>query len=845
MSFFNIKNTTRFILVSILLLFVHIALGFNQQEPYLNYDYYYNQIYNLNQKIDSDSLSLLDRVTIKLEQLSWHKIPSSYWKFVLLFLSTTTLVALSNSLLKLSDSEDTDSRSSLSSSSTSAIKPLSRRHRIRNKLSNISSAIMDGLSYTGSKLNGHGFSSNSQNFRDPEYKKSYNVAVKSGAIGGLVNDGNTCFMNSVLQSLASSNEFMEFLASYTNNIIPGTGGEKSSYTSLSTIDDKIDKNDDLKFSKTLMRLLTKINGSHFNRSGYYKTNQLMKAMPSGANKNLMMGYDQEDAQEFYQLVLEEIEKEFKKTLPGIKQNGLGAKKSASPPPSSLFVEKSDDMIYGSERLGEIGEVYVPANQIDPNYPSPENKVYPLKLITPVDGLSAERIGCLACGEVGGIRYSVISGLSLNLQANQKFSYSLYDLLDDWIQPEIIDDVECNRCGLLQIAKKLEEQIDGSKNEKLTAMMKERVKEIKSELSKPIISDEVYEKLHTKNNIQKSRKIKQIFYSRPPPLLVLHINRSVFDPKTYMIRKNNAQVHFPLKLDLTNYVAECDDINMDARLDFRKQDELKRQQNGNNDIERIIDRIPGNLNLDEISNDETSELIHRKPRQDALGNDIEEDDDEEEEEAQSRNSNFQQQEQQQQQQPSPPQSIDSDNLLETQVGALTYSLKAAISHFGTHNYGHYIAFRKYRGIWWRVSDETVRVATEREVLNSSGTFMLFYELSSRNDPKDGIKEEYLEDDVENSDNETANGSTEVEQEAEDEDAEEEQDEEKTEYNDDDDDEDEISDEEDEVDEENSPIYQVNTNMASDKEENESENSTFRDETKENLTNGSFNDVHSNL
>ena len=28
--------------------------------------------------------------------------------------------------------------------------------------------------------------------------------------------------------------------------------------------------------------------------------------------------------------------------------------------------------------------------------------------------------------------------------------------------------------------------------------------------------------------------------------------------------------------------------------------------------------------------------------------------------------------------------------------LLYNLKAVISHYGTHNYGHYICYRKFRG-----------------------------------------------------------------------------------------------------------------------------------------------------
>lgn len=69
-------------------------------------------------------------------------------------------------------------------------------------------------------------------------------------------------------------------------------------------------------------------------------------------------------------------------------------------------------------------------------------------MTPLDGITAERIGCLQCGENGGIRYSVFSGLSLNLpNENIGSTLKLSQLLSDWSKPEIIEGVECNRCAL--------------------------------------------------------------------------------------------------------------------------------------------------------------------------------------------------------------------------------------------------------------------------------------------------------------------------------------------------------------------------------------------------------------
>ena len=127
--------------------------------------------------------------------------------------------------------------------------------------------------------------------------------------------------------------------------------------------------------------------------------------------------------------------------------------------SSKFIDVRNiksDVVSGCDKLGKLGTVYVPAAQVDPNLSDAEHKVLPLELITPVDGISAERIGCLTCGEVGGIRYSVISGLSLNLPSTSSSSsssyysgFDLFQLLNEWINPEVIEDVNCNRCGLIQ------------------------------------------------------------------------------------------------------------------------------------------------------------------------------------------------------------------------------------------------------------------------------------------------------------------------------------------------------------------------------------------------------------
>lgn len=70
----------------------------------------------------------------------------------------------------------------------------------------------------------------------------------------------------------------------------------------------------------------------------------------------------------------------------------------------------------------------------------------------------------------------------------------------------------------------------------------------------------------------------------------------------------------------------------------------------------------------------------------------------------------------------------------------YELRAVITHYGQHENGHYICYRKSpcypmsneKGVdetstaWWRLSDETVTKVDEDTVLNQGGVFMLFYE-----------------------------------------------------------------------------------------------------------------------
>ena len=564
--------------------------------------------------------------------------------------------------------------------------------KIMNKFSDALSLPSMFMQGTSNNNGGYGGADSRYGFQNnPELKKLYKRAVKNGGFpGGLANDGNTCFMNSVIQCIASSNELRAFLAAFATEKVTEDGNdgihEKNSdvisenckprgvnkakkfnnfFKSLKS-DSDLSINEQLKhvqFSAALLELIDSLNSQHGNRAPTYKTKDLLRVMKDSPNKHLFLGYNQEDAQEFYQNLMKQVEKECTdltklqnmEVLPGddsaeSKEMEISDQKNEKKV-SEKYVPLPENSITGLDSLGYLGNVYVPVSQIDPADTENEEKYLPYRLITPVDGLQCDRIGCVECGEMGGIRYSVTSGLALNLPMDgaTRNRFTLGELISEFCKPDVIDGVECNRCSLVAVRENLAERLQNlEQNETgmagaklLKEKIESRLSEIDEVLSKKCIHDDVYDKLHTKNMVRKSRKVKQSYLSRPPALLCIHVNRSVFDPRTYMVRKNNAKIDFPLELDMSDFVASVDDINTDARLEFRKQDE------------------------------ETNK-------------------------------------------------IDRGN-------TLRYELKSVISHFGTHNYGHYIAYRKHRGNWWHISDEIVRLSTQEEVLGSQGTFMLFYEI----------------------------------------------------------------------------------------------------------------------
>ncbi|KAG0649012.1 Leukocyte common antigen [Hyphodiscus hymeniophilus] len=430
--------------------------------------------------------------------------------------------------------------------------------------------------------------------------------VAQGAEGrpaGLGNWDNSCYQNSVLQGLASLDSLSEYL---TNPVVEGEAVEGM-------------EKPNMKMAEALQGLIASLNNPENNGRRVW-TPATLKNMSS---------WQQQDAQEYFSKVLDEIDKEVDKvakvmrTSQGFESDDSSSATNSSSPPLSTFRN-------------------------------------------PLEGMIAQRVGCTRCGYSAGL--SMIPFNCLTVPLGRASEYDVAECLDEYTKLERIEGVECGKCTLL-------------KNQRLLSMIDERIKDLPEDapvrastterlaaVTKALEEDDYEEKtLLTKCKIpSKSRvsstKTRQAVVARPPKSLVVHFNRSVFDELSGDLKKNYAEVRFPKTLDLGPWCLGSSGASQDPEPE-----------------EWVLD-------------------------------------------------------------PEHPLIASSTN--QSRLRGPFYELRAVVTHYGRHENGHYIAYKKHpslpegdekgeksstTGRWWRLSDDDVTKVGEEQVLNQGGVFMLFFDL----------------------------------------------------------------------------------------------------------------------
>jgi ubiquitin carboxyl-terminal hydrolase 1 len=332
----------------------------------------------------------------------------------------------------------------------------------------------------------------------------FGMKVESERPPGLGNIDNSCYQNSVLQGLSALDSLPDYLSTCVRSL-DATQGDKDMAQTLSTL--IADLNDLSNNGRTLW------------------TPRLLKSMSS---------WTQQDAQEYYSRILDDIDKGMAKAAQAARPN-TGLESEPAVKDDTTASQHSDDSGYQSA--------------------SSNSKLSDMKLVrNPLEGLLAQRVSCTQCGHSDGISMIPFNCLTLSLGLDKQ-QHDLYERLDSYTNVEEIDGVECPKCTLLKaqrlLTKLLEKMQQSNMPEGQLTEPTRRLEAVELALEEDNFDEKT---LHETCKIPSSGKMtstktKQIVVARPPHSLVIHVNRSVFDPSTFDMIKNSAPVQFPMTLDL--------------------------------------------------------------------------------------------------------------------------------------------------------------------------------------------------------------------------------------------------------------------------------------------------------
>ncbi|KAL4930957.1 ubiquitin-specific protease UBP1 [Aspergillus undulatus] len=452
---------------------------------------------------------------------------------------------------------------------------------------------------------------------------------------GLGNWDNSCYQNSIIQGLASLPSFADFLGRNIDQL--------SGKVSFST-------------HEALRGIIERLNDAE-NHGQRLWTPPDLKSMSS---------WQQQDAQEYFSKVVDQIDHEVQQATRRRTSN-LGLKMAG---PQEHVIGTISAQVDGAAQMG------------------PER----VSLRNPLEGLLAQRVGCMQCGWTEGL--SLIPFNCLTVPLGPGYEYDVRDCLDEYMNLEPIEGVECAKCTLLRtrdqlrnLLQQIEEdekilQSNGSTkvSDALKTSAEQRLQAVDEAIEETDFTEKTLSKkchIPSKNRVS-TTKSRQAVIARPPSCLTIHVNRSVFDEHTGLLRKNYAAVKFPRVLELNEWCL------------------------GGGSREAV----------EHIENWGTDPRVSMLPPPGAVGD----------------------------------------------TSGRRYELRAVVTHYGRHENGHYICYRKHpvnlfpvhvpeavleadgdkekSERWYRLSDEDVQMVSEENVMTQGGAFMLFYEAVGASTPRVG-------------------------------------------------------------------------------------------------------------
>jgi len=323
-------------------------------------------------------------------------------------------------------------------------------------------------------------------------------AALRGQPAGLGNMDNSCYQNSILQGLAS----LDHLAPYLESAI-GSSTEA----------------EEVRAARALRDLLRKLRDPGLDGKVLWTP---------GVLKN-MSSWVQQDAQEYYSKLLDEVDS--------------GIAKGTRQTTRDVVVDWVDNAKDDSSEGGSDDSGYHSSTPSGPKISAGR----PAR--SPLEGMLGQKVTCGQCGYTEGISLSPFNCLTLSLGLNT-IEHDLYERLDAYTKIEHIEGVQCPRCTLTKLQRLLpvlRTRASPQHQDRIAT----RLAAVSEALEDEDFSDKTLKEKCgiTSQSMAVVTKTKQVVVARPPKSLVVHMNRSVFDDRTGAMFKNTAGVKFPMALDL--------------------------------------------------------------------------------------------------------------------------------------------------------------------------------------------------------------------------------------------------------------------------------------------------------